>query len=48
VEIAGNASLQMIVPFGTDVPTNASVVVVNEPGVNDVWQGFTTTQAAEN
>jgi hypothetical protein len=38
----------MIARFATDVPTTASLVVIDEPGDDDVWQGFTTTQAAEN
>ncbi|HXR68203.1 MAG TPA: hypothetical protein VN712_06170 [Dermatophilaceae bacterium] len=45
---AGNTSLRMIARFATDVPTTASLVVIDEPGDDDVWQGFTTTQAAEN
>lgn len=33
--VAGNTSAMMIARFATDVPANASYVLINEPGVND-------------
>ncbi|MGN7861446.1 GDSL-type esterase/lipase family protein [Microbacterium sp. 22303] len=33
--VPGNTSAMMIARFATDVPTNASYVLINEPGVND-------------
>jgi hypothetical protein len=35
--VAGNSSGDMIDRFATDVPTNARYVIINEPGINDMY-----------
>ena len=46
--VGGNTSAMMIARFGTDVPTNAAYVIINEPGVNDIYQSVSQTTMAKN
>lgn len=46
--VGGNKSDDMIARFAADVPTDADFVIVNEPGVNDVYAKLTAQGMADN
>lgn len=48
VGVSGNQSSQMLARFDTDVPADSDYVIINEPGVNDIYQGRTAVEIATN
>ena len=46
--VSGNTSTMMLARLAADVPVDANYVIFNEPGVNDVYQGFSAQTVAEN
>jgi hypothetical protein len=46
--VGGNTSAMMLARFDTDVPADSDYVVLNEPGVNDVYQSVTAATQASN
>ena len=46
--VSGNRSQALLDRFDTDVPTDSDYVVFNEPGVNDIVSGVSTSAAVAN